>query len=154
MACVESRNGRLMLDLEQLERDLAAQNRLLEEKESLVKDKDSEQVSLDLELAERRKLLERKEAQLVRYRSTLEELIATSLELNKFRSEEERVLKSLQDQVKQCRNETESIQRQWSDAGLLLLSVAMARDQQAVEEDKLRQGNFLILSIHHLKSLR
>jgi len=142
MASMESRNGRLMLDLEQLERDLTAQNRLLEEKKSLVKDKDNEQVNLDQELAERRKLLERKEAQLVRYRSTLEELLATSLELNKFRSEEERVLKSLQDQVNQCRNETESIQRQWSDAELALLTVAMARDQQAVEEDKLRQGKF------------
>ena len=140
MAGVESRNGRLMLDLEQLERDLVAQNRLLEEKESVVKEKDNQQLKLDQELAERRKLLERKESQLSKCRSTLEELLATSLELNKFRSEEERQLKSLQDQLNQCRSETESIQKQWSAAEQSLISVAMVRDQQAVQEEKLRQG--------------
>lgn len=140
MAGVESRNGRLMLDLEQLERDLMAQNRLLEEKEFLVKEKDNQQLKLDQDLAERRKLLERKESQLSKCRSTLEELLATSLELNKFRSEEERALKSIQDQLNQCRTETESIHRQWSDAEQSLISVAMIRDQQAVQEEKLRQG--------------
>ena len=140
MAGVESRNGRLMLDLEQLERDLMAQNRLLEEKEFLVKEKDNQQLKLDQDLAERRKLLERKESQLSKCRSTLEELLATSLEFNKFRSEEERALKSLQDQLNQCRTETESIHRQWSDAEQSLISVAMIRDQQAVQEEKLRQG--------------
>lgn len=90
-------------------------------------------------MSEQQKLLERKEMHWAKQKVTLDELRAT-LEENQARTEEERVLRALQEQLDQVRQTTDSLQRQWSEAEQQLLQVAMTRDIQAVEEEKLREG--------------
>lgn len=141
IAKAESRNGRAFLERDDLEKEVQERAKELEEKEGQVAVKDGQIKRLEAELNETQKLLERKEAHLVRQKTTLEELRAT-LEKNEDRTEEERVLRLLHQQLDQVRRDTESLQRQWSDAEQLLLSVAMARDHQSVQEEKLREGEW------------
>lgn len=140
IAGMESKNGQLMLEQEQLERELATQAKLLEDQEAAVKDKDGQVSRLELQLAGMHKLVERKEAALLRYRTTVEELNRTMEANDGLRTEEERVIRGLQAQLDECRRATESAQRRWSEAEQSLISVAMARDHQAVLEQKLRDG--------------
>lgn len=81
---------------------------------------------------------------LLRYKTSLEELKTTLQENEGHRTEEERILKGLQMQLDECRRATEATQRRWSDAEQHLINVAMARDQQAVQEEKLREGVMLL----------
>ena len=139
IAKAESRNGRAFLERDDLEKELQEKAKELEEKEAQVAVKDGQIKRLEAELTEQQKLLERKEAHLGRQKATLEELRAT-MEKSEARTEEERVLKVFQEQLDQVRRATETLQRQWSDAEQQLLGVAMTRDHQAVEEEKLREG--------------
>ena len=129
-----------MLEQEQLERDLAAQTKLLDEQEAAVKEEDGHVKRHELQLAEMHKTVERKEALLVRHRTTLDELQRTMEENQGVRTEEERILRGLQAKVDECRRATEATQRRWSETEQNLISVAMARDHQAVVEQKLRDG--------------
>lgn len=135
----ESRNGRIALEREDLEKELRGLMKELEEKESQVAVKEELIKRLEMELVDQQKLLERKEAHLIRQKTVLDELRAT-LEENQARTEEERVLRALQIQLDQIRQTTDNLQRQWSEAEQQLLVVAMTRDHQAVQEEKLAEG--------------
>ena len=52
-----------------------------------------------------------------------------------------RHLKSLQDQLRECRQQTEKLQIEWSTAENHLIALAMARDNQMVEEQRIREGS-------------
>lgn len=158
-----------MLEQDQLEREGRVHTKLLGEQEIAVKEKDSQLQRLDKELAEQHKvfevqnlfkninysyvilfyyeiqqLLERKEAVLLRYKTSLDELRLMLQEGDGHRTEEERIIKGLQEQLDECRRSTESTQRRWSETEQNLISVAMARDYQAVQEEKLREGELFI----------
>ncbi|KAI9562849.1 hypothetical protein GHT06_010304 [Daphnia sinensis] len=137
IAKAESRNGKALLERDNLEKELQEKRKELEEKEAQVALKDGQIKQLEMELGEQQKLLERKEMHWVRQKTMLDELLAT-LEENQARTEEERVLRVLQEQLDQIRQATDSFQRQWSETEQQLLQVAMTRDLQAVEEGKLR----------------
>lgn len=139
IAKAESRNCRTLLERDDVEKELQEKQKELEEKEAQVAIKECQIKRLEAELNEQQKLLERKEAHLVRQKTTLEELRAMFDE-NEARTEEERALKALHQQLDDVRRATETMQRQWSEAEHLVLSVAMTRDHQAVEEEKLREG--------------
>lgn len=139
IAKAESRNGKALLERDNLEKELQEKRKELEEKEAQVAVKDGQIKRLEVELGDHQNLLERKEMHRVRQKALLDELVAT-LEENQARTEDERVLRVLQEQLDQIRQSTDSLQRQWSDAEQQLLQVAMTRDLQAVEEGKLRDG--------------
>lgn len=147
IAKAESRNGKALLERDNLEKELQENRKELAEKEAQVALKDGQIKQLEMELGEQQKLLERKEMHWVRQKAMLDELLAT-LEENQARTEEERVLRVLQEQLDQIRRATDSFQRQWSEAEQQLLQVAMTRDLQAVEEGKLRDGERYINEIH------
>ncbi|XP_046449237.1 coiled-coil domain-containing protein 40-like [Daphnia pulex] len=138
IAKAESRNGRALLERDDLEKELQEKTKELEEKQGQVAARDGQIKRLEAELSEQQKLLERKEMHWAKQKVTLDELRAT-LEENQARTEEERVVRALQEQLDQVRQTTDSLQRQWSEAEQQLLQVAMTRDIQAVEEEKLRE---------------
>lgn len=144
IAKAESRHGRAMLEREDLDKELSDRLKELDEKEAQIAVKDGQIKRLEAELVDHQKLLERKEAHFVRQKTTLQELEAT-MEASEARTEEERVLKALQKQLDQVRQATQSLQRQWSETEQQLLSVAMTRDHQAVQEERLREGKAEII---------
>ena len=65
------------------------------------------------------------------------------------RSEEERQLKAVQENIEECRRKAESVQLEWRQAEQQLIAVAMVRDQQSIQLERLSIGT-LYARFQHL----
>ena len=134
-----------MIERDGLEKELEASEKKLSDKASKQRGMESELRAREKRLIELQKVGERKDAQLVRLRDRLVELSLVRQESDGTRNEEERAIRSLHAQLDKLRNDCDELQRQWSRAEQHLISVAMARDTQTIEEEKVREGGMLSL---------
>ena len=135
----DNRNARMSMERDALQSELKSRAQHLEEKHRELDTWEQIQRQHQHQLDEHQKALERKSDHLVKLRSSITEL-ETLLAEDRCQTEEQRQLKSLQHQLDECRSKTESIQQQWSKAEHHLLNLAMTRDHQSLEEEKIRDG--------------
>lgn len=140
MAEAESRTARLLAERDGLDKELEAGARKLDDKESRRRAAEGELRALGQRSAELHKAGERRDAQLVRLRARLVELGLLRAESDGTRNEEERAIRALHGQLDKLRADCDELQRQWSRAEQHLIGVAMARDGQTLQEEKLREG--------------
>ena len=142
IAKAENRNARLSMDKEQIDGDVYDQKKTLERQQRDVQEHQRRVEQVEHQCDQHEKLLAQKENQLVHYRTSVQELRLT-LQKNPCRSEEERQLKAVKEQLEQSDAAAETLQRQWHLAQQYLISIATIRDQQAAQQENLRDGNII-----------
>lgn len=140
LAEAENRNARLLIERDDLDKELAASARKLHDKTAKRSVLDAALGAHRQRLVDLQKVGERKDAHLVRLKGRLVELGLVRAESDGTRNDEERAIKALHEQLDKLRRDCDELQRQWSRAEQHLIGVAMASDSQTVQEDKLREG--------------